>query len=451
MGCFVTRTQGLQDSTFLLMTDLMRLSLFLAALLAPLGMYGNESSVQAPRLVSSPESGWPQFRGPSRDGVSRESRLLQEWPEGGPKSLWSAAHIGSGYSSPIVVNGRVIITGDMGESLRITAFDLSGKLLWATTNGMSWKDPYPGARSTVTAYGGALFHMNAHGRLVCLGAERGNEKWSVNVLDRFGGENITWGLSECLAVDERAVYVTAGGKQALIAALSLENGKTIWTTPGQQDPSRDGKWESASYVSPILVEQQGRRWLLGCSLRQLYCVDARTGELQWMEKRPTTYSVLAMTPALFEGGVFMTAPHGKGGHFFGLTMEKGKSRNVELWSSKLDTCQGGVVVMGDKLIGSHYSSRKGWVALNAKTGGVLYELPDRAKGSALAADGRIYAFCEDGWMLLLEPGSDAFRTKGKFRFAEASRMDAWAHPVVANGKLYLRYHDRLDCFDISAK
>ncbi|MBM3821984.1 MAG: PQQ-like beta-propeller repeat protein [Verrucomicrobia bacterium] len=403
------------------------------------------------RWVSSPEAGWPQFRGPSRDGVSRETGLLQSWPEGGPKRIWEVQGLGRGYSSPILVGSRVFVTGDVGDHLKISALDLSGRSIWSVTNGAAWKDPYPGARSTVTFFGGRLFHMNAHGRLVCLDPANGREHWSIDVLQKFEGENITWGLSECLAVDEHGVYVTAGGKKALVAALSTQDGSVLWRTPGYQDAAAGGKWESASYVSPILVEQGGKRWLVGSSLKNLFCVDARTGALQWMEKRPTTYSVLAMPPVVVGNGIFTTAPHGKGGHWFKLSVEGGKSRAEEGWQTRLDTCQGGVVVWDGKIIGAHYSSRKGWVALDAKSGEVLYDMADRVKGSALAADGRVYAYSEDGWVLLLESGKSGFEIRGRFRFAEASAMDAWAHPVLLDGRLYLRYHDRLACFDVKAK
>ena len=104
--------------------------------------------------------------------------------------------------------------------------------------------------------------------------------------------------------------------------------------------------------------------------------------------------------------------------------------------------------IGDKLIGSYYGGRKGWAALNARTGAVLYESSDFAKGAPLVADGRIYALCEDGLMVLLEAGEKLFHLHGRFNFAEAKR-DAWAHPVIHGGRLYLRYHDKLSAYDIS--
>lgn len=404
-----------------------------------------------PRLVASPEPGWPQFRGPRRDGVSHERQLLQAWPDAGPLALWTAPPVGRGFSSPVVVRDRVFITGDVDHELHIVALDLEGRPVWRATNGLAWRTPYPGARSSVTYSAGRLYHQNAQGRLACLDAATGREVWSLDVLRRFNGENITWGLSECLAVDERAVYVTAGGREALVAALDPATGDVLWQTPPLPSDRGDDAVESASYVSPILVEFGGRRLLIGCSLRQLYGVDTADGRLLWTRPYPTTYSVLAMMPVLAGDGFFMTAPHGRGGHFHRLEAPPTPDAPpgiADVWTTRLDTCQGGVVHHDGTLYGTFYSGRRGWAALDARTGAIRYELDGHVKGAALWADGRLYALCEDGWMLLLEPGSDRFEVRGRFRWAEAEARDAWAHPVIHQGRLYLRYHDRLTCFDI---
>jgi hypothetical protein len=160
-----------------------------------------------------------------------------------------------------------------------------------------------------------------------------------------------------------------------------------------------------------------------------------------------------MMPVVLNDGVFFTAPHGKPGIFYRLLPpesgdESGTVGVEEGWTSRLDTCQGGVVHVGDRLYGSFYPGRKGWAAIDARTGEVLYEEPGFVKGAVLYADQRLYALSEEGWMLLLEPGVSRFDVRGKFRFIEATDRDAWAHPVILDGKMYLRYHDRLTCFSI---
>lgn len=404
-------------------------------------------------MIASAEKGWPQFRGPRRDGVSDERGLLRTWPEGGPKLLWTATGTGRGFSSPIVAGGRLFVTGDFGEELRILAYDLEGKPLWQAKNGASWLNQYQGARASVTYSAGRVYQQNAHGRLACFDAANGSEVWSFNVLERFKGENITWGLSECLLVDERAVYVTPGGRDALIVALDKRNGDILWRSEARLDAGSNGVAEGAGYAAPIMVRFAGRRLIVGCSAKTLFCVDADSGVVQWTRPRPTSYSVLAMSPVLVGEAVFMSAPFGPPGALHRLVPPKQAGDSVgvdDVWSAALDTAQGGVVLADGRLYGSYYPRRGGWAALDAATGAVLYENRDLVKGAALYADARLYALCEDGWMLLLEPTATAFEERGRFRLANARDRDAWAHPVIHDGKLYLRYHDTLTCYDIRA-
>lgn len=406
-----------------------------------------------PVLVASPEAGWPQFRGPRRDGVSLERGLLPSWPEGGPTRLWSAKGLGQGFSSPVIGGGRLYLTGDVGEELQVMAFDLAGQLLWRTVNGRSWRKDYPGARSSVTLSAGRVYHQNAHGRVACLDAASGRELWAVELLARFGGRNLTWGLSECLVVDEGVVYATAGGREALLVALDAVTGAVRWRSAPLRDAEGGEEAETAGYASPILLRYAGRRLLVGVSLRHLYCADADTGQLQWTRRRPTSYSVQAMMPLLVGDGVFMTAPYGLPGRLYRLTppaTPDGLIGVEEGWETPLDTCQGGAVVVDGRIYGSYYTPRKGWAAVDVADGRVLHGRSDLAKGAVLAADQRLYALAEDGWMLLLEPAAQGLEVRGRFRLAEARGRDAWAHPVVHEGRLYLRYHDTLSCFDIRA-
>jgi len=404
-------------------------------------------------LIASPEPGWPQFRGPRRDGISDERGLLPAWPADGPRQLWSAKGAGKGYSSPIIADGRFFVTGDFSEDVRILAYDLEGKPLWSVTNGSSWLNQHQGARSSVTYSAGRIYHQNAHGRVACFEAATGKELWAVELLQKFRGENIRWGLSESLLVDERAVYATVGGRDALLVALDKKTGAVIWQTAPVFEPEGQGAPEAPGYSAPIFVHFAGRRLLIGCSARNLYCVDTATGKIQWLQPRPTSYSVLAMSPVLVGDGVFMSAPLGPPGQLYRLKAPSQPDGPVGVeaaWTTKLDTAQGGVVHVDGRLFGSFYPRRGGWAALDAATGAVLFEAPDLVKGAALYADRRLYALSEDGWMLLLEPTDQEFIVKGRFRLATSPSRDAWAHPVILNGRMYLRYHDTVYCYDVRA-
>lgn len=411
---------------------------------------GTTGAAESAALIASPEKGWPQFRGPRRDGISDERGLLQTWPGGGPKLLWSASGAGKGFSSTILADGRLFVTGDFNADTFVLAYDLQGKLLWRTQNGAAWLNQYQGARASVTFSGGRLYHQNAHGRVACLDAATGREVWAVNVLERFRSENITWGISECLLVDDKAVYVSPGGSETLTVALDKKTGDVLWRTKPLRDEKKD-TLDGPGYAAPIMILFGGRRLIVGCSAQHLFAVDADSGEIHWTQPRPTTYGVLAMSPTLVGDGVFFTAPIGPPGALYRLVAPAGADGKIdvrEVWTTKLDTAQGGVVHVNGRLFGTYYPRRGGWAALDAATGKVLYEQLEWAKGAPLHADGRLYALCEDGWLLLVEPTATQFELHGRFRFANARDRDAWAHPVIQEGRLYLRYHDTVTCYDI---
>jgi outer membrane protein assembly factor BamB len=352
------------------------------------------------------------------------------------------------------------VTGDAEDELRIFALDLDGKVVWQTVNGASWRGQYPGARASVAVSDGRLFHMNAHARLGCFDAATGRELWAVNLFDEFGGKNITWGISECVLVDGGKVIVTPGGTRALMVALDAQDGSTIWTSAplrlGASEFPRfervgepSGDTDNAGYTSPVLIEVGGRRLVVSCSLRHLFGVDVATGELLWTRPLPTRFSVIAAQPVLYDNGIFVTAPDAGGGRYYRFRDGADGVLPELTWKSDLDTCHGGVVHLDGLLVGSWYRSRKGWAALDARTGLVRYELPDVAKGSLLYADERIYALSETGEMLLLEAGADGFVVAGRFQFVGGRASDVWAHPVVWRKRLYLRHHEQLVCYDVA--
>lgn len=440
---------------------LARTSLGLLILLTSLGalsVSGNDSSKQA-ELVASPEPGWPQWRGPRRDGISTETGLLQSWPEGGPRLLWKSSGLGQGYSAPIITGGRIYLAGDVGEHLLVFALDGEGRRLWTATNGASWKTPYPGARASCAYADGRVLHLNAHARLACFEAGSGRELWAADLRERFGSRKTTWAVSECVLVDGSRVIVTVGGTKALLAALDLKTGDTVWTTPplilgASPSPSQQrvsqpaGEADPPSYASPILFQFGGRRHIVGCSQRHIFGVDADSGKLLWTRPLQTRYLVVAMTPVLVGDAIFVTAPDSEDARLYRLRNSEEGVEVEEVWATKLDTCHGGVVRRGDALYAAWYRKGKGWACLDARTGAVRFQTEALAKGSVLYADHRLYALSEEGEMALLRPTESAFEFEGRFRLVPDRQSDVWTHPVILDGRLYLRYHDILSCFDI---
>ncbi|HYE98408.1 MAG TPA: PQQ-binding-like beta-propeller repeat protein [Planctomycetota bacterium] len=391
--------------------------------------------------IASPEPGWPQWRGPRRDGVVSEKGLLKTWPEGGPPRLWAVAGLGKGWSSPIVVEGRLFVTGDVGEDCVIRAFDLDGRPLWQTRNGAAWKGSYPGARACPVYSEGLLYHLNGHGRVACLEAATGKERWAVDILERFDAANITWATSECLLVDGPRLIVTPGGRKALMAALDKTSGATVWT-------SEPIEGATANYASPLLVRQGARRLLLSCASKQGFGVDADTGKLLWTVPMTTPYDVNASTPAWGGGRVHFATPYFTAACY---TLLDDGARVERAWPTPLDTCSGSFLSVGGLLYAGGYQKVRHWVAVDWSTGETRGTLPDLRTGSGVAADGRLYCLGEDGRMALVSPLEEGFKVLGELRLTEARVQDAWAHPVLLDGRLYLRYHDAMQAYDVREK
>lgn len=414
--------------------------LVLAALsLSPVAL--GEETRRGDGLIASPEPGWPQWRGPRRDGVSDEKNLLSQWPPEGPKLLWRIDGLGTGWSSPIITDGRLYITGDVDDDLVVFAFDLDGKPLWRASNGAAWKGSYPGARACCTYSQGRIYHMNAHGRVACLDAATGREVWAQNVVERFGGRNITWAVSECLLVDGDRLIVTPGGTGALMAALDKRTGRTIWTTKPLAD-------DCVSHASPILFRYAGRRTIANCSSAHGFGVDADTGELLWTVPLRNPHGVNVSTPVYDSGRVFFVTPYAEMGRQYRLQHEGGAISPQHVWTSPVDTVTGGAVLADGTLYAAGYRDCKWWLAIDWRDGRTKCELKELTTGAAIYADGRLYCLDQRGTAALVKPDAGRLEIVSRFPLVPDRVNDAWTHPVLLDGRLYLRYHDSLWCYDV---
>lgn len=394
-------------------------------------------------LIASPEPGWPQWRGPRRDGVSEEKGLLASWPEGGPALLWTSDVLGKGWSSPILAGSprTIYITGEAGGDLVLSALDLDGKVKWRAKHGKAWTGEYPGARSTCAYRGGRLYHLNAHGRIACFDGATGKELWGVDLFDRFGAENITWAFSEGVLVDGDRVIVTPGGRKAFMAALDASTGATVWSG----DPLPNPDVERTGYASPILVRLHGRRMLVTLALRRMVGVDAENGKVLWSFPKRTPYDASGATPVYTDAGFFYTLPFKSAGATMVRVTAAGAERR---WDHPLDNCNGGAIALDGRIYGSGYDARQ-WFCLDAATGKETARWNGIPKGTLIAADGRLYCLSEAGDVVLAKAHPQAYEITGRFKLVEGRRNDVWAHPVLLDGRLYLRYHETLRCYSVA--
>ena len=241
---------------------------------------------------------WPQFHGPNRDNISTQTGLVDEWPEGGPRLLWTASGLGHGFATVAIADGRIYTAGDVGDDTVITALDTEGKTVWRANNGPAWTGDKPGSRSTPTIDGDRLYHESPHGDVVCLDANSGRRIWGLNILDKFQSNNIRWAVAESLLVDGDRVICRPGGPQVSFVALDKRTGQVVWTTPGTGD--------LASYSSTTLAECGGLRILLALMSQALVGANADTGELLFRFEHRSPWDENITMPLYHDGHVFIS-------------------------------------------------------------------------------------------------------------------------------------------------
>ena len=409
------------------------------------------SSLALALALSVPAADWPQWRGPNRDGISKETGLLKEWPKDGLKLRWKAPDLGTGYSTPAVVGGKVFLQTTKGGDEFATALDeKTGKPLWTTKIGVvgypDQKPSYPGTRSTPTVDGDRLYCLSSGGQLTCLDTA-GKLKWQKDYDKDFEGKvgnsptSYNWAYSESVLVDGDAVVGTPGGATATLVSLNKMTGAVIWkcAVPGG-DP--------ADYASIVAVETGGVKQYVQFLRKGVVGVDAKTGKFLWRYDRTAAQGASMFTPVAVGNKVFTSSGRGTGGALVELTVDGGTAKAKELYFDKaLSASIGGAVVVNGLLFGSTETQL---FCADFETGQVKWNEPT-ARASALCfADGRLYVRTQPGEVILVEPSGDAYAEKGRFKQPDRGPKPAWPHPVVANGGLYLRDWTNLFCYEVRA-
>ncbi len=380
---------------------------------------------------------WPQWRGPNRDGISKETGLLKQWPADGPPLVWKAAGAGRGYSSFSIADGKLYTMGLRGDREFIVAFDVAtGKEVWATAHGSAFRnDRGDGPRGTPTVDGDRVYALGGNGDLSALDAKTGKIVWSKNVLKVFGGENITWGISESPLVLGNKVLVNPGGPGASIVALNKADGSLIWKSQS----------DGAGYSSGVPVEINGATQVVFFTSQRAVGLDAKDGRLLWDYSRPSNRTANVATPIVRANRVFISSDYGTGGGVVEITPD---NKAQELWFSKdMRNHHSSSVLIGDYLYG--FSSAI-LTAIKFDTGEIAWRDRSVGKGSLVYADGNLYCLSENGVVGLVEATPTGYKENGRFRLPQNS-LPTWTHPVVAGGRLYLRDQDTIYAFDVKAK
>ena len=418
---------------------------------------------------------WPQYRGPDRTDVSKEKGLLQDWPKAGPKLLWTCKDAGIGHSGPAIVGNRLYTLGARGSDEYVIVLDVnSGKEVWSqklgpifTFQSNSWGD---GPRSTPTVDGKFLYALGGQGELVCLKLDKGEVVWRKNLIKDFGGKDTKtdpdWGYAESPLVDGDRVICTPGGTKGTMLALDKLTGKQLWRCTDLKD--------EATYGSAVVAEFGGVRQVIQSTYKGeegggIAGVEAKTGKLLWYYpngKYKENYG-LALTPIVKGDLVYVAAGDGAGCNLLKITRDGKAFKAEEQYKPKmqklLSNDHGGVVLVGDHVYG--YTRGRGWLCQDFNTGAEVWSdkknlLP--AKSASLTyADQRLYLLTDEGVAALVAATPKGWEEHGRFELPlkapsresrkSSNQAGVWTHPVVANGRLFLRDQELIFCYEVAAK
>jgi len=395
--------------------------------------------------VSLVAADWPQWRGPSRDDVSQETGLQAEWAADGPSRLWLSKEAGLGYSGFSIVGNTLFTMGASDTEDQLIAMNVNdGSTKWITPIGERLKNGWgDGPRCTPTFDGDRVYALAGRGTLACANAADGSIVWQVELKD-FGGKVPNWGYCESVLIDGEKCLCTPGGRDGAILALNKTTGEKIW----QSKDFTDG----AQYASIIAAEHGGKRQYIQLTQKTIVGVDASSGDVLWTTGFDGRTAVIP-TPIFHDGCVYVASGYGAGCKMVKLT---DGSEPEEVYVNKnMTNHHGGVVLVGAHLYG--YSDGKGWVCQDFKTGEIVWmEKNQLGKGSLTCAGGKLYLYDErNGEVALIDASPDGWNEHGRFKLdpqttQRSDRGKIWTHPVVANGRLFLRDQELLSAYDIRA-
>jgi outer membrane protein assembly factor BamB len=392
-----------------------------------------------------------QWRGPNRDGNFPETGLLKSWPENGPELILEVEKIGKGWSSPILDGNMIYTTGMIDTLDYLSAIDLQGNIKWQVPYGRSWDKSFPDTRSTATVEGDRIYVFSGTGRLSCLEKTTGKEIWAVEVDKDFECEYHVWGNSETPLIVDDKIICTPGGKKTSVVAFDKMTGKLAW-----QSKSLGGV---RAYASATIYEYKNFRYILAVIGTDLIALVPETGEIAWnytyfdpnVWKWQDNGMIWTNTPVFKDDQIFLTIGYDYKAKMLKMAPD-GKSVSEVFTDSIFDNHHHGVILHDGYLYGSNWTDNKRgkWVCMNWDTGEIMYENEWDTKGAMIMSDGLLYCYNEKGSVGIVKPNPDGFKLISEFKITEGAGPH-WAHPFIADGKLFIRHGDVLMVYDIKEK
>jgi outer membrane protein assembly factor BamB len=368
---------------------------------------------------------WPQWRGPDRNGISKETGFLDAWPQQGPPIAWKAK-VGLGFTSIVVSNGKAVTVGhNEDEKDTVFCFDAAtGKEIWKHSYPAELGDKYfeGGTTGTATFDSDNVYWLSRWGDLFCLNATDGKVVWNRQIEKDVGVKVPTWGFTGAPSVVGEMLILNAGD-----AGLAVEKktGKTIWQSANKE----------AGYMTPLPVQRGGKSEVWVSNGTGYVAVDPANGIEIWRMKWLTQYGANAGDPIQVGDNVFISTGYGKGAALF---KPNADGEPTVIWKSKvLRTQLSPGVLVGKYIYGvdGDTTEKAALKCIEAETGTEKWSFSNFATGGLTVADGKIIALSGVGELMIAPVSPEGFKPTSR---AQVLGGKTWTVPVLANGLVYCR-------------
>jgi len=397
----------------------------------------------SPEPLAKGDADWVSWQGAEGDRRSGVTGIIKDW-SGGLDALWEVDFLCQGnssaaWSAPVVQGNRLIVCGRSAESDLVFCLDpANGGLLWQASYGAEATSSHgAGPRATPAIDDDRVYTFGRSGDLVCWGLADGRELWRANVTDE-GGEEPTWGHASSPLILGGRVIVQGGGTARAIAYDKM-TGEVAWKgSPGL-----------AGYAALTTMDVAGKTAVLAFHGKGLAALDAGNGDELWSVPWETSYDVNAGTPVVVGDSVFVTSGYGTGC----MLLKAGRSAAQILWQSTVIASQHSDPYAIDGFLygysGDSSQNRGAFKCVSLSDGGEQWSTDEMGWGTCAFVDGHLLCCDIKGNLFLMRPEPDRFVKVSEMPVALGDiRGPVWTRPIVANGLLYLRFKQRLVCYDL---
>lgn len=393
--------------------------------------------VPAGKPQANVHPGWPDWRGPGRDG--HVPRLPERLPDT-VKFIWKKAAMTGGLAGLSVSDGRLILAErDFDEEHDVyRCLDAeNGELLWrARFPARGNLDYGQSPRATPVLHEGRVYLLGAFGELRCLALTDGKVLWKRQLIQEFQADLPTWGMCAPPLVVDDLLIVNPGGAKASLVALDKITGRTRWTVPGNP----------AAYAAFICGEFGGRRQIVGYDQHSLGGWDVKTGARLWQLVPPTEGDFNVPTPLAADGGlVVATENNGTRFYRFDAAGRINPTPVAEYQDLSPDTAT--PVLTNGRVFGAHL----GLHCLDVQNGlKQLWRRDDDTIGdyaTLIADDTRVLVITLAGELILLDGKSNECAIISRLRLFTED-VEVYPHPALVGSRLYVRGGASVACVDL---